>query len=107
MLLPDEIIKQIFEYTGEYKYRNGEIIKIIPKCDTRYELLRSIPVKCEFASCRNIIEVLFPINRDYKDISYKLLFTEIIINNVRANKFFFYKLDDRGMKSAVYSYNMI
>ena len=48
-MLSDELIRAVLEYDGEHiyrtKYGKKEIIRIIPRLDTRRELLLSIPRK--------------------------------------------------------------
>jgi hypothetical protein len=46
--LPIDIVRQIMEYDGRIKYRNGVFINQIPKTDERYNIFRSIPIKNYF-----------------------------------------------------------
>lgn len=46
--LPIDIVRQIMEYDGRIKYRNGVFINQIPKTDERYNIFRSIPMKNYF-----------------------------------------------------------
>ena len=42
--LPNDVIREIVSYTGTYKIRNGKYMRQIPKDDTRYAKLLTIPI---------------------------------------------------------------
>jgi len=37
--LPEDIVKNVIEYTGKLTYRNGAFVRIIPEPDANYPLL--------------------------------------------------------------------
>ena len=95
--LPTEIIRNIFEFTGEYRFLNNQIVRIIHRDDHRYDILRTIPKKKHVLQSTSIIQVYFSARIEF--LRYSLIYTELVINQVHTSTLFFYKMDDRTESS--------
>ena len=72
--LPLELIDLILEYDGSIKKRNGVYINQIPKNDTRYDLLKNLPV--DSFILRNLM------NDVDNDINYTFLSIKLFIKTL-------------------------
>lgn len=90
--LPIELIYAIFEYSGEYRFRDNAIVRMIHISDTRYDLLRTIPKKYSMVISNSIIQVIFPI---INSMYCSLIYTELIINNNHTSTIYFFKMNNK------------
>jgi hypothetical protein len=60
LTLPSDIVKEIADYTGIVKIRNGKYMTQIAKTDPRYDILKTIPQKKIFPKTpmRNFISTV-------------------------------------------------
>ena len=81
MLLPDEIIKRIFEYAGEYRYypqfQKNKIVRSIFHGDHIYELLSVIPKKqvIHIPPYKHF-HVLVEFDTIFEDLTFRMSFKE-------------------------------
>ena len=69
--LPLDVVKNILEYDGRIKYRNGVFINRFNKDDERYKILLQIPLKKFYNPVHIISDCIF-VSVDFTNPSYTL-----------------------------------
>jgi len=82
--LPPDIVHHILSYTGALKLRNGKYMGQISPTDTRYELLRNLPImtlKQSGAAFSSPGEMMYIFNVSFTNKDHEM---EVIVNEYKS-----------------------